>query len=60
MSSAKTSAATWPQGSSETILSGSVHCGWGPIGTAGWVSARSGLWVASSVPAATARALKKP
>ncbi len=34
----------WPQGSSETILSGSAHCGCGPIGSAGAVSVRSGRW----------------
>ena len=56
MSSANTSLTMCPQGSSDTMRSGSDHCGYGPIGSAGEVSVRSGTWTGSSRPAATASA----
>ena len=42
ISSANTSPTRWPNGSSETILPGSNHCGCGPIVTVGCVLVRSG------------------
>ena len=56
MSSANASLTMCPQGSSDTMRSGSDHGGYGPIGSAGEVSVRSGTWTGSSRPAATASA----
>jgi hypothetical protein len=56
ISPANTEATTCPQGSIETILAGSAHCGCGPTRSAGAVSVRSGRWSRCSAPEATARA----
>ena len=56
ISEAKAEATRWPQGSSDTILPGSVHCGCGPMGSAGAVSVRSGRWSFCRAPEATASA----
>src|SRR5881409_3530332 len=49
-----------PQGSMETMRSGSAHCGCGPIRSVGAVLVRSARWPRSSAPAATASARYTP